>query len=59
MIVLGDRPEKLRQWCDSVEVVAQPYLPPYGAIFERHPVLLCRGMKGNLQQVWPQLKDWD
>ena len=59
MIVLGDRPEKLKQWCNSVQVVAQPELPPYGAIFERNPVLLCRGMKGNLQQVWPQLKDWD
>jgi 4-amino-4-deoxy-L-arabinose transferase-like glycosyltransferase len=59
MIVLGDEPGKLKQWCDRVEVVAEPPDIPYGAVFERHPVLLCRGLKQNLQQVWPKLKDWD
>ncbi|HSB76045.1 MAG TPA: glycosyltransferase family 39 protein [Terriglobales bacterium] len=59
MIVLGDQPEKLRQWCNSVEVAAPATDPPYGAVFERHPVLLCRGLKQDLRQVWPQLKDWD
>jgi len=58
MIVLGDRPEALRQWCQSVDVVAEPN-NPYSTVFEQSPVLLCRGMKQNLQQVWPQLKDWD
>ncbi len=58
MIVLGDRPEELQQWCSSVEVLAE-LNNPYGSAFERHPVLLCRGMKQNLQQVWPKLKDWD
>lgn len=59
MIVLGDRPEALKQWCNKVDVVAQPPNIPYLAAFERHPVLLCRGLKQNLQQVWPKLKDWD
>ncbi len=59
MIVLGDEPESLGQWCNRVEVAAPATDPPYGTAFERHPVLLCRGLKGNLQQVWPQLKDWD
>jgi hypothetical protein len=58
MIVLGDRPEKLSQWCDSVEVLAK-LNDPFGSAFERHPVLLCRGLKQNLQNVWPKLKDWD
>ena len=58
MIVLGDRPESLKQWCKNVDVIAE-LNDPYGAVFERHPVLLCRGMRQNLQQVWPQLKDWD
>jgi hypothetical protein len=57
MIVLGDRPEELAQWC-SVEVLAE-LNHRYESAFERHPVLLCRGMKQNLQQVWPKLKDWD
>ena len=59
MIVLGDEPENLEKWCQSVTVAAPPTDPAYGAVFERHPVLLCRGLKGNLQQVWPRLKDWD
>jgi len=58
MIVLGDRPEALAQSCSNVEVVAE-LNEPYASAFERHPVLLCRGLKQNLQQVWPQLKDWD
>jgi 4-amino-4-deoxy-L-arabinose transferase-like glycosyltransferase len=58
MIVLGDRPEALGQWCNSVEVVAE-LNNSYESAFERHPVLLCRGLKQNLQQVWPKLKDWD
>jgi len=59
MIVLGDRPEALKAWCNRVEVAGPPTDPPYGAAFERHPVLLCRGLKQNLKQAWPQLKDWD
>ena len=58
MIVLGDRPEELAQWCNNVEVVAE-LNNPYESAFERHPVLLCRGLKQNLQQAWPKLKDWD
>ncbi|HEV2115072.1 MAG TPA: glycosyltransferase family 39 protein [Terriglobales bacterium] len=59
MIVLGDEPEALKQRCNQVDVVAEPPDIPYMAAFERHPVLLCRGLKGNLQQLWPELKDWD
>ncbi len=59
MIVLGDEPQELQQWCNRVEVAAPATDPPYGAAFERHPVLLCRGLKANLQQAWPKLKDWD
>jgi hypothetical protein len=58
MIVLGDRPQEVQQWCNSVEVVAE-LNNPYGSAFERYPVLLCRGLKQNLQQAWPKLKDWD
>ena len=58
VIVLGDRPEDLRQWCQSVDVVAE-LNNPYGTVFEQKPVLLCRGLKHNLQEIWPKLKDWD
>jgi len=58
MIVLGDRPESLRQWCRTVDVIAQPD-NPYTAVFDQTPVLLCRGLKHNLQEVRPMLKNWN
>jgi len=56
--VLGDRPESLRQWCRTVDVIAQPD-NPYTAVFDQTPVLLCRGLKHNLQEVRPMLKNWN
>ncbi len=58
IIVLGDRPENLRQYCNQVEVAAQLY-HPYARPFENGPVLVCRGLKWNLQQAWPRVKSWD
>jgi 4-amino-4-deoxy-L-arabinose transferase-like glycosyltransferase len=39
--------------CEVVPTVENPYA------LERHPVLLCRGLKENLQTLWPRLKNWD
>jgi hypothetical protein len=42
----------------SVEVAAtlsNPYVMPH----EAHPILLARGLKANLREIWPSLKDWD
>jgi Dolichyl-phosphate-mannose-protein mannosyltransferase len=39
--------------CQVVPTVENPYA------LERHPVLLCRELKENLQTLWPRLKDWD
>jgi hypothetical protein len=58
MIVLGDTPESLSRWCDSVEVGAD-LQPEYARPNERWTVLVCRGPKGNLQDVWPQVKNWN
>ncbi len=57
LIVLGDDPESLRRWCNQVEVAAElchPYNP-----LENDPVLVCRGLKWNLQEIWPKLKNWE
>ena len=48
----------VRPYYQSV-VVAATIDNPYSLAFERRPILLCRGLKGNLQALWPQLKDWD
>jgi Dolichyl-phosphate-mannose-protein mannosyltransferase len=59
MIVIGAaRVEDAKRHFESVEPVGQVN-SPYPLLIERHPILLCRGLKPNLQAAWPQLKDWD
>jgi hypothetical protein len=59
VIVLGARRvDDARPYFQSVEVAAtidDPHALPY----ENVPILLCRGMKTDLREIWPQLKDWD
>jgi len=60
MIVLGEnRREKLEKYFTSVkEVVRVGH--PYAMASQDFPVYLCRGPKGRtLQQVWPELKNWN
>jgi 4-amino-4-deoxy-L-arabinose transferase-like glycosyltransferase len=56
LIVLGDTYESLTPKCDHV-AIGIAYPNRYG--LERDPVLLCYGLRGNLQQWWPLLKKWD
>ncbi|MGC1907649.1 MAG: glycosyltransferase family 39 protein [Candidatus Acidiferrum sp.] len=59
MILVGSQHiEEARGHFASVEVVAKldnPYAMPH----ENRPILLARGLKGNLQQSWARLKNWD
>jgi len=59
MILVGSQHiEEAREHFASVEVVAKldnPYAMPH----ENRPILLARGLKGNLQQSWARLKNWD
>jgi 4-amino-4-deoxy-L-arabinose transferase-like glycosyltransferase len=57
LIVLGARPEGLRQWCDDVRIAAE-LDNPWGAAWERRPVLVCRGLRRPLQEMWPLIKKW-
>ena len=41
----------------SGEVAARPN-NPYALWSENQPVLLCRGLKWNLQTGWPRVKNW-
>jgi len=58
LILLGARPEEWKDRCEHVEVMAELY-HPYAIKFENKPVLVCRGLKANLQEIWPSVKDWD
>ena len=57
-IVLGDRPEGLRRWCGSVEVVAE-LSHPWTAVWENKPVLVCRQPRYPLREIWLKAKNWD
>ncbi len=57
MIVMADRRERLEQLFASVEKVARvdnPYSMPY----EHFDVFYCQGLRGNLQDLWPRVKNW-
>jgi len=59
MILVGSaRIDEARKFFDSVERVAE-LNNPYALPNEIRPILLGRGLKPSLQQLWPQLKKWD
>jgi hypothetical protein len=58
LLVLGDSPEDLQRWCESVEVGAD-LRPAYARPRERWTVLICRGLKGHPRDIWPQIKNWN
>ena len=58
LIILGDDVHGASQWFRDVEVTAK-LDNPYAHRYENGVVLLCRGPKYNLQQIWPRIKKWD
>ena len=58
MIVLDDRPDRLKQLFENVQYVGTSADNPY-ALEKRIGVFICRGSKfGTLAQIWPKLKHW-
>jgi len=51
MIVMDDRQERTEQLTRA----EHPYSMPYN----HFDVYYCRGMKGNLKDLWPQVKRWN
>jgi hypothetical protein len=60
MLVMGDRREVLEQKFESVEKVGEVG-HQYAMASQHWELFLCRGPKGwtNLQEIWPQLKNWN
>jgi hypothetical protein len=59
MILVGSaRIDEAREFFDAVEPVAEPD-NPYAIPNENRPILLGRGLKVSLKQLWPQLKKWN
>ncbi|HET9710619.1 MAG TPA: glycosyltransferase family 39 protein [Pyrinomonadaceae bacterium] len=57
VIVLGDREEGAREHFESVTVAAT-LNNPYAYRYENRPILLCRGLKWDLQKEWSKVKNW-
>jgi hypothetical protein len=57
MILLGELEHEARDDFDSVTVAAT-LNNPYAYRYENRPVLLCRGLKWNLQTEWSRVKKW-
>ena len=57
VIVLGDTERGAREHFESVSVAAT-LNNPYAYRYENRPILLCRGLKWNLQTEWARVKNW-
>lgn len=57
VIVLGDEESDAREHFESVTVAAT-LNNPYAYSYENYPILLCRGLKWNLQTEWSRVKNW-
>ncbi|MGB7848317.1 MAG: glycosyltransferase family 39 protein [Candidatus Acidiferrum sp.] len=58
MIVMADRPERLHELFESVELAGTVY-HPLSMPYEHFDVYVCHGPKfGSLEKVWPQIKNW-
>jgi len=50
--------DDVQKWCQSVQ--AGPKLAPYYGMAEEHyTILVCRGLKKPLAEVWPRFKVWN
>jgi hypothetical protein len=57
VILLGAKESEQVEQFESVTVVATPN-NPYAYRYENRPILLCRGLKWNLQTGWSKVKNW-
>ena len=57
VILLGELESEAREQFDSVTVAAT-LNNPYAYRYENRPILLCRGLKWNLQTGWARVKVW-
>lgn len=57
VILIGESEEDVRKEFASVTVAATQN-NRYAFWYETQPILLCRGLKWNLQAGWPTVKNW-
>ena len=58
VIVLGDSKEDAEKNCSSVEE-RERVEHPYTMGYEHFNILICRGTKQPLSELWPKVKEWN
>ena len=58
LILLGMSKKEAEQYCGSVEN-SEKVGHPYAMRGEHYTILICRDLKGGLQDIWPKLKHWN
>ncbi len=58
MIILGDEKKDWENFCQSVEEKT-PVGVPFGMKEENFNILICRGLKQPLPEIWTRLKHWN
>jgi hypothetical protein len=58
VIVLGSDGSGDREHFQSVQTAGRAY-NAFSRLDERYYIFLCRRLKWNLQEIWPELKHWD
>lgn len=58
IIILGDEREDAERVCRSVEAAAEVN-HPYSMNEEKYSILVCRGLREPLPEMWPKLKHWN
>ncbi len=58
VIVLGSDGAGDREHFQSVQPAGRAD-NPFSRLDERYEIFLCRGLKWNLQEIWPRLKHWN
>ncbi len=58
VIVLQVDADDLAEVFESVEEAGN-HFHPWGMAEENHPILVCRGLKMPLAELWPRLKHWN
>ncbi len=59
LIVLGEGNERnMQSKCASYSIIGDTNYP-LSRPDEWRPIYHCRGLKWNLQEIWPQMKHWD
>jgi Dolichyl-phosphate-mannose-protein mannosyltransferase len=59
LLVLDDGADEARQQFESVEDLGQVLSSPWAMPWEqRNHIYLCRGLKGAVRDLWPEVKEW-